>query len=436
MTLGSLFDGAGGFPLAALSAHLPSACGQVDITPIWGSEVEPFPILVTSKNIPQMQHLGDITKINGAKIAPVEIITGGSPCQDLSNAGQRAGLREGNRSVLFFEMIRIIKEMREATNGKYPTYIVWENVPGALSSNRGEDFRVILEEFCRIKEPTTTIPRPKKWNRAGQILGGDFSIAWRILNAKYFGVPQSRRRIFLVADFRGESAPKILFKPTGLSWHFEPSRTPREETSASSARCTNSTIRTAAGFTGGVSAKINLAYSEELSPALKATQNVHVLENHATDARIKIREDGIVPTLTSSMGTGGNKQPLIQTIFPQKVGTLCYNDYKGLSLQDTNKMLVQNNQTIRRLTPLECARLQGFPDYWTKNLETPNPTAAEITKWQNIFAGVGKIKSESQVRTWLKNPYSDSAAYKMWGNSVAVPCVEYILQNIRKESEK
>jgi len=424
LTLGSLFDGAGGFPLAALSARLPD--GQVDISPIWASEVEPFPILVTSKNIPQMQHLGDITKINGAKIPPVDIITGGSPCQDLSSAGQRAGLNNGNRSVLFFEMIRIIKEMREATNEKYPTYAVWENVPGAFSSNRGEDFRIILEEFCRIKEPTTTIPRPKKWNRAGQILGGDFSIGWRILNAKYFGVPQSRRRIFLVADFRGESAPKILFKPTGVPWHFEPSQTPREETSASSTKCTNSTI-------GKIKNPILPAH-----PPVCHTgrQHVHVLENHATAARMKIREDGIVPTLTYAMGTGGNKQPLIQTIFPLKVGTLGYSDYKGLSLQDTNKMLVQNNQTVRRLTPLECARLQGFPDNWTENLATPNPTAEEITKWQIVFSAVGKIKTESQVRTWLKNPYSDSAAYKMWGNSVAVLCVEYILQNIRKESEK
>ena len=140
MTLGSLFDGSGGFPLGGLISG---------ITPLWASEVEPFPIRVTSKRIPQMKHLGDISTINGAEIDPVDIITFGSPCQDMSVAGKRSGL-DGERSCLFYEAIRIVKEMRCKTNGEYPRYIVWENVPGAFSSNAGEDFKAVLEAVASV----------------------------------------------------------------------------------------------------------------------------------------------------------------------------------------------------------------------------------------------------------------------------------------------
>ncbi|MDO5027597.1 MAG: DNA (cytosine-5-)-methyltransferase, partial [Tissierellia bacterium] len=214
LTLGSLFDGSGGFPLAAI------VCG---IKPIWASEVEPFPIRVTQKNLPQVRHLGDIKDIDGTQIDPVDVISFGSPCQDLSIAGKRAGL-EGNKSSLFYEAIRVIKEMRCKTNGKYPRYLVWENVPGAFSSNQGEDFRCVLEEITRIKDSTVKLSRPNKWRNAGEILGGDFSIAWRVLDAKYFGVPQRRRRIFLVADLNGRSAREILFEPKSLSWDINSSK--------------------------------------------------------------------------------------------------------------------------------------------------------------------------------------------------------------------
>ena len=179
-----------------------------------------------------MKHLGDITKINGAEIPPVDVITGGSPCQDLSVAGNRAGLA-GERSGLFMEMIRIIKEMRDATadddRGPLPRFMVWENVPGALSSNGGEDFRAVLEETARIAQQDAVIPRPDcKWSNSGAIVGDWWSLAWRIHDAQFWGVPQRRRRIALVADFAGRSAPEILFERKGLSRDSEQGESQRE----------------------------------------------------------------------------------------------------------------------------------------------------------------------------------------------------------------
>ena len=179
-----------------------------------------------------MKHLGDITKINGAEIEPVDVITAGSPCQDLSVAGKRAGLG-GERSGLFMEQIRVIKEMREndrernqrAGQHVRPRYMVWENVPGALSSNKGEDFRCVLEETARIVEPSAVIPGPPKgkWTTAGAIMGDGWSIAWRIHDAQFWGVPQRRKRIALVADLGGSSAPEILFERKGLPGNTEQS---------------------------------------------------------------------------------------------------------------------------------------------------------------------------------------------------------------------
>ena len=167
-----------------------------------------------------MIHLGDITKIHGDKIEPVDCITFGSPCQDLSIAGRRAGLA-GERSGLFMEAVRIIKEMREKTGGMYPTFAVWENVPGAFSSNNGEDFRAVLEELARVEQPEAIIPRPPRgrWSKAGAIAGNGWSLAWRQLDSQYFGVAQRRKRIALVADFGGQRAGEILFERTSLSRH-------------------------------------------------------------------------------------------------------------------------------------------------------------------------------------------------------------------------
>jgi len=225
LTLGSLFDGIGGFLLAA-SRH--------GITPVWASEIESFPIKVTKTHFPDLLHVGDITKLDGAKLPPVDIITGGSPCQDLSVAGKRAGLA-GERSGLFMEQIRIIKEMRneEKRNGRpaqsvRPRWMVWENVPGAFSSAGGEDFRAVLEETVRILDGALSVPRPPAgvWESAGCIMGAGFSLAYRILDARYWSLAQRRRRIFLVCDFGGFTAPQILFNPDRVPWDTAP----REET--------------------------------------------------------------------------------------------------------------------------------------------------------------------------------------------------------------
>ena len=217
LTMGSLFDGIGGFPLAA---------GRNGITPVWASEIEAFPIEVTKHHFPNMAHVGDITKLDGAKLPPVDIICGGSPCQDLSVAGARAGLA-GERSGLFMEQVRLTKEMRDADELRgrtahliRPRYLVWENVPGAFSSGtpKGEDFRIVLEEICRVKSSSLYVPRPERpWESAGLIVLGDsFSLAWRCLDAQYWGVAQRRKRIFLVADFAGLTAPQILFEQDSL----------------------------------------------------------------------------------------------------------------------------------------------------------------------------------------------------------------------------
>ena len=218
LTMGSLFDGIGGFPLAAI---------RNGITPLWASEIEPFPIEVTKTHFPDMVHVGDITKLNGAELPPVDIICGGSPCQDLSVAGARAGLA-GARSGLFMEQIRIVKEMRDADRVRgrpdellRPRFMGWENVLGAFSSGcpKSEDFRIVLEEIARIKCGPVHVPRPDagRWEPAGRIiLGTVFSLAWRVFDAQYWGVPQRRKRIYLIADFGGTSAEKILFDCRGL----------------------------------------------------------------------------------------------------------------------------------------------------------------------------------------------------------------------------
>ena len=233
MTMGSLFDGIGGFPLAAI---------RNGITPVWASEIEAFPIEVTKIRFPEMLHVGDITKLDGAKLPPVDVICGGSPCQDLSVAGQRRGLA-GERSGLFMEQTRIAKEMRKADEQRNvpahlvrPRYLVWENVPGAFSSAEGEDFRAVIEEIVRIKYSACDVPRPEsgRWESAGAVvLGDEFSLAWRVMDAQFWGVAQRRRRIFLVADFGGTTAPEILFKQDSLFGDIAQSGGPRQGAAAS-----------------------------------------------------------------------------------------------------------------------------------------------------------------------------------------------------------
>ena len=231
-TLGSLFDGSGGFPLAG------TLCG---IEPKWAAEVEPYPIAVTRSRFPSMKHFGDVSKINGAEIEPVDVITFGSPCQDLSVAGKRAGLKheangddETTRSGLFMEAVRIIKEMREATDGRYPSFALWENVPGAFSSNKGEDFRIVCEELIKIVEPDAVMPPvpASGWAYADSYVGDGWSLSYRVFDAQYWGVPQRRRRIHLILDLRGERAREVLFEREGVRGYFEAGRTPWQGTAA------------------------------------------------------------------------------------------------------------------------------------------------------------------------------------------------------------
>lgn len=191
-----------------------------------------------------MKQFGDIKELNGALLEPVDLIVGGSPCQDLSVASAtRTGLK-GERSGLFKEMIRVIKQMRRETNAIYPRYALWENVPGCFSSNGGGDFRAVLTEFVRIAEPEAPdVPMPKKgWTKAGVLMGPDWSIAWRTHDAQFWGVPQRRKRVALVADFRGQSAAEILFEPKGMSGNSEQSREEGEDPSGDPADRTGKTI--------------------------------------------------------------------------------------------------------------------------------------------------------------------------------------------------
>ena len=331
LTLGSLFDGSGGFPLGGLISG---------IEPLWASEIEPFPIRVTTKRLPFMKHYGDVSKLDGAELPPVDIITFGSPCQDMSVAGRRAGL-DGSRSNLFYEAVRIVREMREATNGEKPRYIVWENVPGAFSSNGGEDFKAVLDTIRRVKDPKADTPRPAKWPNAGCILADDHSVAWRVFDAQYWGVPQRRKRIYLVADFAGGCAEKILFESEGLSGYtpqgfrsWQGSAGTAEEGSHPAGVGTdsyNGAIDTVAATLG-----VNCGMST-------GRNGVMVLENHPADSRVTLSDDGKVQTLTSRMGTGGNNVPLVM-----KIRCGCEGGGKGPLIQtDKSATLATNNdQTL------------------------------------------------------------------------------------------
>ena len=396
LTLGSLFDGSGGFPLAGILAG---------VEPVWASEIEPFAIRVTTKRLPKMRHYGDVSDISGADLEPVDIITFGSPCQDLSIAGKRSGL-DGLRSGLFFEAVRIVKEMREKTHGEKPRFIVWENVPGAFSSNKGEDFKAVLEEIIRIKEPEAPpLPPPEKgrWPYADCYLGDGWSVAYRVLDARYWGVPQRRARIFLVADFAGGRAPEVLFESEGVSGYTPQGFRQGEsiagdpEESLGTAGGTDaggrgrvilndqggsrmdvsedvvSTLRAeahhppvvmdegepaAAGFCTEHSANArSIGYEEETSPTLRAgvVPAAIAMDYHPADSRIGIGETDTIQTLTGRMGTGGNNVPLVmdgahQELPPQtlKIRSGCEGGGKGAQVQVEKSATLgcNNDQTV------------------------------------------------------------------------------------------
>lgn len=269
-----------------------------------------------------MVHLGDITKMSGYTIPPVDVITFGSPCQDLSIAGKRAGMA-GERSGLFSEAVRIIREMRYATFGAYPKYAIWENVPGAFSSNKGEDFHAVLQSLCRVIDPAAVIPRPTdarggtiKWPRAGAILADNYSLAWRTMDAQYWGVPQRRLRISLVLDLTGGRAGEILFEPESLRGHFAPGITPGQatprtaENGADDADRRHAEVSNVCAFKLGNSEQArSIGYAEELAPTLNAECGGN---KPACAYTLKIR----------SGCEGGGKGPLVQTEKSATLSTL------------------------------------------------------------------------------------------------------------------
>lgn len=439
MKLMSLFDGSGGFPLAA------SLCG---IESVYAAEVEPYPIAVTKNRFPKMKHLGDVSKVKGGEIEPVDIITFGSPCQDMSIAGKRAGLKhadmgddETTRSGLFLEAIRIIKEMREATNGVYPRYAIWENVPGAFSSNRGEDFRTVLEEFIRVKEKDAVMPAVPQagWAYADCISGDGWSIAYRVFDAQYWGVPQRRRRIYLVADFRGECAQEILFKRESLRGYFEAGRMPWQGIAADAQNCVGTDdcipintmlanrhkqLGRGTGFgigePGDKQFTISTAHCHAVCiPVLddRAGESELVLDDQGGQ-QISVRTDGKSPTLRAE--AHGNVP--------------CIINKKNLVAEQSFSPI---RYIVRRLTPTECAKLQGFPDWWGEIPKKDNLTDDEYVFWLNARNTYAKINnkttkeySKEQMLSWYNKLHSDSSEYKMWGNGIALPNALYVMQGI------
>ena len=465
MKLGSLFDGSGGFPLAG---------AMNGMTPVWASEIEPYPLRVTAARFPGMKQLGDVARIDGASIDPVDVITFGSPCQDLSVAGKQTGIHDGKRSSLFFEAVRIIREMRGATNGKYPRFAVWENVPGAFSSNKGADFRAVLQALCEVGGEAVPVPEPPKgkWAKAGCVVGDGYSLAWRVYDAQYWGVPQRRKRIYLVADFGSERAGEILFEREDVRGDSAQGREAREGTADDAAGGTGGGYyafhlqqdhiggsvspciggqhyATVGAFMGGQGEKAGgIGYSEQVSPTLKSVlsggntvpdvvyQNTgvgwwnesHVAETlrtpcrgDSTKANIAVYDchgngDGCtVPNLTGDHQNRvtdytaicvGNGRMHQTDVYPDVTGALCANSHPGsYTGQDAfNDMLPvyrkDRRYIVRRLTPLECCRLQGFPDWWEDGANG-----------------------------------SDSARYKMWGNGIALPCAADVMRRIAEECE-
>lgn len=446
MKLMSLFDGSGGFPLAA------SLCG---IEPVYAAEVEPYPIAVTKNRFPKMKHLGDVSKVKGGEIEPVDIITFGSPCQDMSIAGKRAGLKhadmgddETTRSGLFLEAIRIIKEMREATNGVYPRYAIWENVPGAFSSNRGEDFRTVLEEFIRVKEKDVVMPSVPAagWPYADCYSGNGWSLAYRVFDAQYWGVPQRRRRIYLVADFRGERAKEILFERKGLRGDIEESRTHGQET----ARCAKNSVGTAIG---GVD-RYNQSFLSRLAQTLRASGGGDCIPTVLAPVAVYCHQgNGIDRADTAGCNGKGWKEDTSYTLNTiDKPAVVCaqksYTEFKEESTLSTLKAtggsygggsenIVVKNYIVRRLTPTECARLQGFPDLWGYLDKKESFTDEEYKFWlevRNTYARINnkavKDYTKAQMLSWYNKLHSDSAEYKMWGNGIALPNALYVMQGI------
>ena len=484
-----------------------------------------------------MLHLGDITKISGYTAPITDCVVGGSPCQDLSIAGKRAGL-DGERSGLFMEQIRIIKEMRDRDvreNGRTdidvrPRYMVWENVPGAFSSNKGEDFRIVLEETARVKDKDAHVPMPDngKWQTSGCLLGNGWSIAWRVLDAQFWGVPQRRRRIALVADFGGHSAPEILFVRKGVSGYSKPSESERKATAQDVTRGIGtddslgadqyngvilgdsvSTLGVNCGMSHGrqcVLDPMSTAYTmkirsgcdvdangksagkgaliqTEKSGTLSCVQDQYLFQpvvaldrasyNQGKNAQfdIGIDEKGTAQSLVAKgpgavcyscdekMGNGVAVMTM-QAIGEYKQSEVCSSlkqrDYKdatdlvcavdcrngtedemngALQSMASNNInsnnVVRTRYTVRRLTPLECERLQGYPDNWTLIGE---PTERVV---QEFDEDTGEKEGEHIEQDFYytnsqgkRVKASDAVRYKALGNSIALPPWKWVMKRL------
>ena len=505
-TMMSLFDGSGGFPLAA------TMCG---ITPVAASEVEPYPIAVTKSRFPNMKHLGSVTDVKGNEVEPVDVITFGSPCQDLSVAGKRAGLKhedngdeETTRSGLFMEAVRIIKEMREATNGAYPRFAIWENVPGAFSSNKGEDFRTVCEELIKIVEPGATMPAVPKngWPYADCYCGDGWSLAYRVYDAQYWGVPQRRRRIYLVADFRGECAGQVSFEREGLRGYFTESGTPWQGTATDVERGIGAddrdgavpyTLKIRSGCEGGGNVPmvmepicINerqyaLTCTEGKANTLTGTdykgvqlvaipnQPVFCLQGNGIDRADTAGCNGAGWREGASYTLNTIDRPAVAysletyhcTSEEEKTTTLKARDYKdpvcvayGVDCRNMNESpelyptlqakpnggqslnfshAVRIRYIVRRLTPTECARLQGFADAWAVPDNKEDLTDEEYRFWltvRNTHAEINgkavKDYTKTQMLTWYNKLHTDGSEYKLWGNGIALPTALYVMQGI------
>ena len=519
-----------------------------------------------------MKHYLNVCDVNGAEVEPVDVITFGSPCQDLSVAGKRAGLKhesngddETTRSGLFMEAVRIIKEMRKEDGFRQlrsgrtdehirPRFAVWENVPGAFSSNKGEDFRIVLEELARIKDAEVSIPMPEngKWKQSGEIVGDGWSIAWRTLDAQYHGVPQRRRRIFLVADFADECAGEILFECKGLPGYPSQSREKEQGTSRDSSDSIGKsserecivpyTLQIRSGCEGGgkgpliqtdKSACLTAAQTQTLfqpitygicsyaSNSMKSgnphsgiyeADTARTLDlnggnhacnqggicicepvvmdmTHANDV-LRIYEDGVVPCLQHRMGTGGNQIPLVAEpkgfamnaigeyadidcasspkrrdykdatdlvvekkcysiddtkmantyVWEEQANTLAARDYKGpqaVCYYENIKYIV------RRLTPTECARLQGMPDLWCRLSQIDDMSDEDYEFWKQAHETYAEIngknykeKTKQQMIAWYNKLQIDGAEYKAYGNGMALPCVRVPIHGIAQHGAK
>ena len=440
MTIGSLFDGSGGFPLAG------SICG---IEPIWASEVEPYPIAVTKARFPKMKHLGDVQKISGAEIDPVDVITFGSPCQDMSIAGKRAGLRhEENgddrttRSGLFIEAIRIIREMRQATNGKYPAFAVWENVPGAFSSNGGADFKTVLEELASVAQGehvSVPFPEKRRWLNAGEIVGDGFSIAWRVLDAQYWGVPQRRKRIYLVADFAGGRAGKILFERESGCGNPEPGEEARQGAADHAAggaggsdrvECLNpwdwqstrqytidgayTTLNAGhaqsgqahgicydvASFMGGQGSKAGgLGYAEEIAPTIKSVLSGG---NTIPDVVYALQGNGIDRALTAGCNGAGWRQDASYTLNTIDRHAVVYNCRENEAEHDSSPCVDRGQNVVA----IDCRNLNANIEIsgtlqaktnGGQSLNFQNPVVYSSGAFGSLSEGVGTIGTEKRA---------------------------------------